>query len=145
MKKTMKIDDVPEVQRFVLIEEHLQAFVEEHDDVFEQYQELVAERNAALESADKAVRALDEVECGPWKVLSTTEKVNNEKLVELIGEKKFKQLGGRVATRTETDYVLDKSLVLAALAKNEVDREKAQLIGAYKKEVRYKAPKAIMP
>lgn len=145
MKKILRVDDVPEVQKFVLIDEHLQAFIEEHGDVFAQYQELVAERNAALEQADKAVRSLDEAECGPWKVLSTTEKVNNEKLVELIGEKKFQQLGGRVATRTETDYVLDKALVLAALAKNEVDREQAQLVGAYKKEVRYKAPKAIVP
>lgn len=109
--------DVAPVQEFLTAESELKEFVAQHDKVFDQYRSLVERRNAALENADKAVRATKGDECGPFKVSRTTTEYKPEILYEELGRETFLQLGGKIDTKTV--YDIDKTRVEAAIARGQ--------------------------
>lgn len=112
---------VPEVEEFMEADDRYQAFKEKHRKIFEQLIALAEDRNAKLESADKAVRAR-EASCGPFKLLGApTVKINAAELIEQVGKKNFFELGGRETKITE--YSIDRAEFERAVASNLLPEE----------------------
>jgi hypothetical protein len=104
-KKTLPIDQVPEVERFVLAQEELNRFVEGHKQFIEEYAQLAERFNDALEAADKRLRAMCEderagISCGPFEFKHFATKYDGDALLLALGnnEHDFQQLGGIVQT-----------------------------------------------
>jgi malate synthase len=88
---------VPEVGQFLNAEERVKAFKEMHSEVFDEYAQLLNERNALWQQADQAVRG-QAASCGPWERYSETTKYDADALYEAVGRDEFLRLGGTIKT-----------------------------------------------
>lgn len=118
--KRISANDVVEVAEFLDIQQELTAIKAEYPEVFRMYAEIAERYNAALEAADKAVRAKG-VSCGPFDCYSSHPKYNGEKMYEELGEKLFLACGGSMQKRIE--YSVDKAKVEAAIASGKIPEE----------------------
>jgi len=80
----VKISEVPEVAELV-------EFDNKYRDQLSLLRNLMEERSILFEAAEKAVRARG-VSCGPFELISQTDKINWEKLYEYFGRKLFMDL-----------------------------------------------------
>lgn len=135
---TVSEESIPEVLRFLEANDRVQSFYEKHSEIFSQLLELRGEYNAALEAAEKVVRA-KRVSCGPFVAYQIQTKYDAEKLYEEVGRDRFLELGGKIQTVTTFD--LDKAKFEAHVVSNNVSQEVVDTV----KEVspRYKKPEKI--
>ena len=114
---------VPEVKALLDLEQELTALKADYPDVFAQYKDLADRYNAALDAADKAVRA-KKVSCGPFDNFTSTPSFDPEKMYEELGVELFLQCGG--STKKKTVYEVDKHKVEAAIATGQIPVECAK-------------------
>jgi len=119
------LEAIPEVLDFLDAHENLESFKAQNAPLFEQLSILMETYNAALENADKAVRAKG-VNCGPWEQLTPTVKYDGEKLYSAVGREDFVRLGGVV--RQVNEYVIDKGTIEAAIAANRLPAQIVDLV-----------------
>jgi hypothetical protein len=137
--KQMSEEQIPEVKTFIEIQEKIDRLKAEHPGVFDQLEALTAEYNAALEAADKMVRA-HKASCGPFIMYQTMTKYNAEKLYEEVGRDRFLELGGKISVVTTFD--LDKAKFEAHIATG--NALPAEVINVVKEvSPRYKKPEKI--
>jgi cell division septum initiation protein DivIVA len=100
--KELDPSEVAEVAEYVVADQELNEFLDDvkkqHPGVLETIGELAEKRNAALESASKAVKAL-EAPCGPFKVHQVRTTYNAEALFDAVGEAMFLTSGGSIQTK----------------------------------------------
>jgi hypothetical protein len=118
---------IPEVVSYLNAKDKLDAFKEEYAEIFEQLELIGQEYNAALEAADKAVRAQG-VSCGPFEAYQTTTTYDATALYDTVGEERFVELGGKIVTVKQ--YELDKARIEAAIA---AGRLPAPVVAAFRK------------
>lgn len=104
--------EVPEVQEFLGAAGRLEAFRQEHAQIFEQFDKLAEEYNQKLEVADQTVRG-EGIACGPFDLYQYNTKYHPKVLYDLVGHEKFLKVGG--STHTETVYEVDKTKVEMAI------------------------------
>jgi hypothetical protein len=112
---TKRVDQfaVPEVVAFLNAKDKLEAFKEQYAEMFEQLELIGQEYNAALEAADKAVRAQG-ISCGPFEVYQTATTYDPTALFDTVGEQRFVELGGKI--NTVKTYELDDARIEAVVA-----------------------------
>lgn len=129
---------VPEVQAFLEAREKVERLKEAYPEVFEQLSHLQQEYNAALEAADKAVRA-KKISCGPFDCYQMQTKYNAERLFEELGRDEFLKVGGTI--KTVTQYDVDKNKLEAHITSGVIPDE---VVGAVRDvSPRYKKPDKI--
>lgn len=129
--------EIPEVAEYMVADEELKEFIEQiqetNPEVLETLRELTERRNAALEAADKTVRAR-EAACGPFLVHIVKTTYNAEALYDALGEEKFTQLGGTVTKKPV--YEIDGKRLEAAIAMGKLS---AEIVAAVKtRQVQFK-------
>jgi hypothetical protein len=138
-RKPVPENTIPEVAAFIEAELKIERLKAAYPEVFEQFQQLAEEYNTQLESAEKAVRGRG-VSCGPFTVMSSTNKYDPDKLFEELGREKFLELGGTV--KTITVYDVDKARLEAHIAAGAVPDA---VLGETRTIVhRYKKPEKIV-
>lgn len=113
-------EEIPEVVTFNEVRDRLRAFREANKDFFDYLDALGEEYNSKLEVAEKAVRARV-VSCGDFHLYQMGKKFNAELLYQSLGQVKFLEVGGVIATKTA--YELDKTRFQSALAANQIPQE----------------------
>lgn len=111
-------EEIPEVQTYLEELKMFEEFKKLHSHLFETYDYLLDTMNQRLVEADKAVRA-QQVSCGPWHLQRIQIKYDPEKLRELVGEKRFFDLGG--TKQTKITYEIGKSMIETAIARKELE------------------------
>lgn len=134
-KKILAEEDVPEVQRFLAVQSRIENLKEGYPEVFEELGMLVEEYNAALQAADKILRA-KMASCGPFDMYQTQVKYDADKLYEELGKKDFLAHGGKISTVTK--YEVDKPRLEAAITSGAIPEEVVKAV----REIspRYKKP-----
>jgi hypothetical protein len=127
--KTVPIDQLPEVRRYVEAEDQLQEFIQTNLKLMNELSRLVDERNNTLQEADTAVRATClawgvGVTCGPFQFKHFTQKIDGEAMFDALGREQYERLGG--AVKTVTQYVVDKTLTLKAIESGQISPEMAE-------------------
>lgn len=143
MAKTTKAEQVPEesireVQDFLEAKAKIDRLKESFPEVFETLDHLKNEYNAALQAADKKVRAMG-VSCGPFTVMNTAVTYDADKLFEELGKDEFLRVGGVI--KTVTQYEVDKAKLEAHITSNSVPQEVTDVVK--KVSPRYKKPSPI--
>ncbi len=136
MKKILDADKVPEVK--CLIEETalMDEFKERNAEFMEEFRERVRSYNAALDAADKVLRA-QEASSGPFDMFHCDVKYDADRLFSEVGEKEFKELGGTV--HPATVYRIDKVAFEALVQVGRVSPELKKLVE--KRTPKYHKPK----
>lgn len=125
--------DIPEVLDFMEVKDKYEAFREEYKDVIDILESISAEYNAALEAADKAVRAHG-VSCGPFDAYQRNVSYDPVALYDAVGKDRFIELGGQIQTKLV--YEVDRARLEAMIAQN---RLPADVIDAVRSEtVKYR-------
>jgi hypothetical protein len=119
MSKAKEVDprDIPEVADFIDADDRVKEFKEQYKDVFEQYEQMVSERNDKLEAAEKIVRA-HKVTCGPFVLYQYQTKYNAQALYDAVGRDDFLKLGGNI--QTVPKYEIDKKAFEAMVAQKKI-------------------------
>jgi hypothetical protein len=119
MSKTKEVDprDIPEVADFIDADSRVKEFKEQYKDVFEQYEQMVTERNDKLEAAEKIVRA-HKVTCGPFVLYQYQTKYNAQALYDAVERDDFLKLGGNI--QTVPKYEIDKKAFEAMVAQKKI-------------------------
>lgn len=124
-KKTLQVEDVPEVLQFVNAQAELHLFIKRNQKVIEQYADLAERYNNELEAADKSLRALcdsraEGISCGPFEFKHFATKYNGDALLSELGNdpKKFQLFGGTVKT-IEVNEV-DKQMIESLIERGDV-------------------------
>jgi len=119
-KKTVEVAQVPSVAMFVTVQAQMQAFLDNHKEVFDTYASLAETYNSALEAADKDLRAMcvdtsAGVSCGPFNFKHFATKYNGDNLLAELenDDEEFQKLAGIIRTvRTnEIDKPMMDSLI----------------------------------
>jgi hypothetical protein len=110
-------EEIPEVGAFLEVRDRLRAFRDANKDFFEYLDALGEEYNSKLEVAEKVVRGRM-VSCSDFHLYQLGKKFNAELLYQSLGQVKFLEVGGIVATKTS--YELDKTRFQSALAANQI-------------------------
>ncbi len=137
VKKVEPID-IPEVVEFINADERLKEFRQEYDDVFQQYDAIVTDRNDKLEAAEKIVRA-HEVSCGPFDLYSHQTKYDAQAFYDAVGREEFLKLGGNI--QTVPKYDIDKKTFEAMVAQKKVAPSVVEVVVTV--SPRYKVPSKI--
>lgn len=126
--KSIDVDQVPSVKNFINEQTRLFEFMRQHDDVFEAYGALCDSYNAALEEAEKTIKAMcDEstvpegVSCGPFEFKHFAPKYDPDKLYRVVSEAEFRALGGSSATVVIRQ--LDKPLIESLIERGQIPAE----------------------
>lgn len=137
---TMPVSKIPEVRAYASIKEELDAFKAANPEFFEELHSLVDRHNAALDLADKAVRA-KQVSCGDFKLLGKpATHYNAEKLCEELGQEAFESVGG--AINRVVEYAVDKSILEAHIARGAIAEDVLKHVKTIK--CRYDKPEKIV-
>lgn len=125
---------VPEVVEYMVADEELKEYLEDvvqnNPGVLETMRELAERRNAALEAADKAVRAR-EAPCGPFKLHNVITNYDAEALYDAVGEERFLALGGSITKKPIYDVDgkrLEAAIALGKLGADVVDAVKTRQV-----------------
>jgi hypothetical protein len=117
-RDTVPVSKIPEVASFTKIREELESFKRNNPEFFEELGSLVERYNAALDAADKAVRA-KQISCGDFRLMSKpTVYYDAEKLYEELGDELFVAFGG--AIRQVTEYTVEKSVLESHIARGAI-------------------------
>lgn len=144
MKSDPKLapEEIPEVANFVAADQELAEYVEEvrheYPNVLERLEQLSEHRNAALEAANMAVRAVG-VACGPFEVHRQYMAYDAAALFDNVGEARFLELGGSIETKRVLS--LDGARFEAAVAFKKV--EGALILAVRKEKVDFKQLKKV--
>lgn len=130
--------EIREVQDFLEVQAKVQRLKESFPEVFDTLNQLSQEYNAALEAADKKVRALG-VSCGPFDCYQTATSYDADKLYEELGKDEFLRVGGVI--KTVTKYDVDKAKLEAHITSNSVPTEVVDVVKTV--SPRYKKPSKI--
>lgn len=133
--KRIPESEVPEVLRFLEAKRKLDALREGYPEVFESLQYISEEYNAAIEAADKILRA-KQVSCGPFDLFQTQTTYDPDKLFQELGKEEFLRVGGSI--KTVTQYEVDKAKLEAHITSNAIPEDVV-------KEVRKVTPKFKKP
>jgi hypothetical protein len=129
--------EVIEVAEYIEAEQTLQEYLDDvrknHPGVLETLYELAERRNAALENADKVVRAR-EVRCGPFQVHLVKPIYNPEALYDAVGKERFLELGGSITEKPV--YEVDGKRLDAAIAMGKLSPDVAAAVRG--RQVQYK-------
>lgn len=110
----------PEIESFIEVQEKYDRLVNANPQVFAQLSSLQSEYNSALEAAHQYVKSTG-VDGGPFKITRVQRKYDASKLVDVLGEDLFLELGGSktIATSFEIDKdVLEGKIAIGAIAKD---------------------------
>lgn len=108
-RDSVPVSSIPEVGAFTKIQRELETFKKNNPEFFEELNSIVERYNAALDLADKAVRA-KQVSCGDFQLMSRpTVYYDAEKLCEELGEEAFIALGGTV--KQVPEYAVEKHVL----------------------------------
>ena len=124
------------VREFEVAEHALKLHEEQHKAVFDEYRELIEERNNLREAADKMVRGLD-VSCGDWDRYQASVKWDPNALYQAIGRDAFLAIGGGIGT--ELVYSIDKERAELAMKTGHIPPAAVEV--ARKVTPSYHAPK----
>lgn len=124
------------VREFEVAEHAVRIHEEQHKQVFEEYKELLEDRNVKRQSADKMVRALD-VSCGEWDRYQASVKWDANALHQVLGRDAFLAIGGSIGT--ELVYGIDKDRAEIAMKTGQLPQNAIDL--ARKVTPAYHAPK----
>lgn len=108
------------VKEFETTEKSIALFKQDNGQLMEEYGALLEEREQKRQAADKLVRALD-VSYGPWDRYQERTSYNVDALVQLIGKKKFMEIGGTESTAIE--YSIDGQKIELAIASKVIPAE----------------------
>ena len=133
-------EQIPEVKEFEWAERELEDFKGRHADVFNQYLELAERRNTALEQAEKAVRAKG-VSCGPFDGYQTNDRIDAEKLAEIVPEKEFLKYGGQETTKVV--HTVDRKKFIALAQSGQIPKQILDQV--FEPGWKYKKPHPITP
>lgn len=117
-KKTLSVDEVPEVRKFMEAQQKLQRIKEAYPEASAAFAQVADEYNSSLQAAEKAVKAVA-CSCGPFQVISTAEAFDADMLYELLGQEVFLAIGGKMKTVRVVE--IDKDRVNAALVNGKID------------------------
>lgn len=126
------------VNAFLEAEKKLKAFKEANKKIFQQLDSIVEEYNAALEDADKEVRALG-ISVGPFSVMGVQTTIDVDILYDEMGPEGFLKVGGIVQQRQVLD--IDKTKFQTYVNSGAIDPE--ILSACYSKKNKYRTPKKI--
>jgi len=138
-KNNVRVESIPEVQRYLEAEDRINNLKSEYPGVFDELKELVDARNAALEEAEKVVRAR-KVSCGPFTILSESTKYDAQAFFDAVGRDDFLKLGGTI--ETIPTYTVDKKRVEAAITQGLIPV--AVLPAFVSQGISYSVPKKII-
>jgi len=139
--QTIHPDKVKKVKRYLDALERLQAFKAEHYELFQEFAQLLQEYNAALEDAEKEVRAKG-INCGPFTVCGEMTKIDVDKLYDELGEDDFLRVGGSIETKRV--LAVDKKKFEALAESGSLPKEVVE--ACFTKTLKFKAPnKAELP
>jgi hypothetical protein len=140
VSKSKEVDptQIPAVATFIDAEARLAEFKEEHGEIFAMYDQLVEERNTALQAAEKIVRA-HQVTCGPFVLYQWQTKIDPEKFYDAVGRDNFLKLGGSIDTVPK--YSVDKNTFEAKMATGAIPQNVVDAVVV--KSPRYKCPDPI--
>jgi hypothetical protein len=110
-------EQVKEVADFLEAFRQVEAFKEQHSDVFAQYEVLARQYNQKLEAAEKICRQ-QRVTCGPFELYQFSTVYDAKILYDMIGHDMFFRVGGN--TKQETVYGVDKAKVKVAIEQGTV-------------------------
>lgn len=134
---TLDPAELPEVVEFVAADQALGEFIRdfetEYPGILDSMRQLAEERNAALELADKAVRARH-VACGPFQVHQKVTKYDAEALFDAVGKERFLALGGSITEKPV--YDVDGKRLEAAIAMKKLPLEIVEAVRV--EEIHYK-------
>lgn len=136
--KTVDPTDIPEVVAFIDADARVKDFREQYADVFAAYGKLVEDRNQALESAEKVVRA-HQVTCGPFDLFQYSTTFNAQAFFDAVGREQFLKLGGEV--QTVPQYSIDKKMFEANVAQKKIPPSVVNQVVTV--SPKYKCPKPI--
>ena len=128
--------EIPEVQAYDQAREMLDAFRQQHANVFDSHSTLVEDVRQKMQAADQAVRTKG-VSCGVWEHYQNQKKYDAQALYEALGREEFMRAGGIMQTVTQFD--VDKNKLEAAAANGEVPKEVIERVRSITKK--YHAPK----
>jgi hypothetical protein len=141
-KKMLAVEQVPEVARFVAVQDELYRFIKEHQQFIDEYAQLAEQFNDALEAADKSMRArCDEemagISCGPFEFKHFATKYDGDALLGALGnnEQDFQQLGGIIQTVrvNKVDPKMMESLIERGAVPEKLQREFVKRAANYDK------------
>lgn len=136
--KRIPASDIPEVEEALALKNELDTLRVDYPEVFMKYTDLVERYNAAIEAAEKIVRA-KEVSCGPFDNYSVRVTYDPQKMYDELGEELFLECGGK--SKTVVVLEVDDKAVEAAIAKKLIPEESVDEF--MKIQRNYHAPKKI--
>lgn len=134
--QTLKPEDVQEVADYETSLRVLDLFMDEHKDVMADYKVLVEESNQKLEKAAEIVRSR-KVNCGDFHVHTTITKYDVDRLLSIIGQDNFLQIGG--TSNTRVSWEIDKAKLELAAETGALDEETVEAVRTV--SVSFKIPK----
>jgi hypothetical protein len=135
---TKSTNDIPEVAEFLAAMGRLEAFRQQHPDIFAEFDKYIDDYNTKLEMAEKTVRA-EGVSCGPFELYQFGTKYDAKNLYDLVGHERFFTIGG--STSTQTVYEVDPQKVEMAIEQGKIP---ADVVDSFRTVTpRYHAPKKL--
>lgn len=128
-----------EVDDFKKARQELVSFRAENAQLFEELDYLVENYNHKRAEAEKAVRAAGASE-DEFVILSTSNKVDADKVLQAIGREKFLEFGGTITNKRVAK--INAKALSHALAKGDITQD--QYDEVVKVEHRYKVPKDLV-
>lgn len=130
---------IREVQDHLVAKEKLDSLRTTYPGIFEEFEEIVNEYNATLESAAQAVRSR-QVTCGPFEILNFKATYNAQALYDAVGRDEFLRLGG--SEQTIKQYDVDKKVFDSFVSQGQVPANVESAVITVGPA--YKAPKKII-
>lgn len=124
------------IKSYETVEKKLMLFESEHAAVFETFDEMLGELELKRQVADATIRPLD-ASFGPWQRLSEQRTYDVTALYSLVGDERFRDLGGTVSEMPV--YELDKDTLKVAIAAKKIPPSVVDAI--LKITPKYRAPK----
>lgn len=124
------------IKSYETLEKKIMLFESENSVVFKTYDEMLEELERKRQVADAAIRPT-EASFGPWQRLSEQRTYDTAALYSLVGEERFRELGGTVNQMPIFD--LDKDALKVAIAAKKIS---PAIVDAILKIIpKYRAPK----
>lgn len=136
--KTVDPDQVPEVAGYEQAMRVLDFFRDSNRATFEEYAILAGEANQKLEAAAAVVRSR-QINCGDFKVHSTSVKYDVGKLQALIGKEAFMELGG--VSKTQVSWDIDRARLETAVDTGKLSEDVVEAVRTI--SVSFKMPKPL--
>lgn len=123
--KTVPVEEIPEVGKFVQEQERFKQFRKDNAQFFEYLTQLATDYNEALSAARAACKQRG-VSCGPIQVATVQTKYDADAMYDVLGREKFLEMGGTLETVQKRG--LDKKRVDFNIDNGKIEADQAALI-----------------